>query len=653
MRIVTIILAILAVLVVAVLAVPFLVPRDWLVAKVSDAIKDATGRPFAIEGDVSLALIPTPRLVAEQIRLGEGDTPLLQVGKLEAVVAAMPLLQGRVDVQRFIVAAPVIHLRVDENGIGNWQTEAGTPQAGGSGDSSGDGGGGLPDLALGEVRVEDGVVDYADARSGLAERVEDIDIDLRAPDLRGPSSVAGTASFRGEKVSVDLTVQDTRTLIEQQQSQGSLKLTGPVAAAFTGMLSAAPSGTVQVDLPEVARAVRWLDLPVPPTAPMPEQVALAGRLAVADQVVTFDDIRLTSDLLQATGALRFDGAAARPKLGGEFATDVIDVARLMPPPAPASTGEPPAPAAPASGDGPAPDPLDQPLNLPTSLPLDLDVAVAAKGIKAPQATLGPTRVRVTSGPNFVLLNLVEAQAYSGKITGRVNTAADAQGVPRVAIKLAAAGLQVAPLLRDLAQQERLDGRMALNADLAGDARTARSLMGGLDGKADVTLLNGVVHGFDLSRLSGDPVQVAARLAQGGLSGGSTPFGRAGASFTIANGIARTDDLAAETPLANISGTARLNLGAQRIEEMRLIPKPVPGRGGVLGQIPEVPILVSGPFSGPSVSVDADAALEALAKDPKTVNRVLDQVNKLGGKDSKPLIPEEAGNLLKGLLGKRQ
>ncbi|WP_159711284.1 AsmA family protein, partial [Geminicoccus flavidas] len=216
-----------------------------------------------------------------------------------------------------------------------------------------------------------------------------------------------------------------------------------------------------------------------------------------------------------------------------------------------------------------------------------------------------------------------------------------------------AGLQVAPLLRDLVQQERLDGRMALNADLTGDARTVRSLMGELDGTADVTLLNGVVHGFDLSRLSGDPVEVAARLAQGGLSGGNTPFGRAGASFTIANGIARSDDLAAETPLANISGTARLNLGAQRIEEMRLIPKSVPGRGGVLGRIPEVPIQVSGPFSGPSVSVDADAALDLLARDPNTVNRVLDQVNKLGGKDGKPLIPEGAGSLLRGLLGKGQ
>ncbi|WP_159711282.1 AsmA family protein, partial [Geminicoccus flavidas] len=304
-----------------------------------------------------------------------------------------------------------------------------------SGDTSDGGGGGLPDLALGEIRVEDGVVDYADARNGQAARIEDIDIEVQAPDLRGPSSVAGTARFRGEQVDVDLQVQDTKALIEQQQSQGSIAITGPIAAALTGTLSASPSGTVQVDLPEVARAVRWLELPVPPTAPIPERMALAGRLAMAGQIVTFDDAKLTSDLLQATGALRFDGTGARPKLGGELATEVIDVARLMSPPAPPSTSEPPAPAAPASGDGPAPDPLDRPLNLPTSLPLDLDVAVAAKGIKAPQATLGPTRVRVTSGPNFVLLNLVEAQAYSGKITGRVNTAADAQGVPRVAIRL--------------------------------------------------------------------------------------------------------------------------------------------------------------------------------------------------------------------------
>lgn len=663
MRILLAILAVVAVLVVIVLAAPLLVPRDWLVAKLSEVVRDATGRPFAVEGDVSLSLIPTPRLMAEGIRFGEGEAPLVRVGKLEAVVAAMPLLSGRVEVQRFVLVAPVANLRVDQNGVGNWQAVAGkeqpAPEGGAEPGGAEPGGtGGVPDLVLGEVRVEDGVVDYADARSGFAERVEDIDLDLKADDLQGPAALTGSAMVRGEKVGLDLTVAKVSELIANASSPGSIKITGPVVASLEGTLSASPAGALRIELPEVASALRWLEVEAPAAAPMPKQLALSGQLAVAQAVVTLDGARLDSDLFQGEGAFRFDGSGKRPKASGTFSTGVLDLAGLVPAQAKAEPAASPAPEpVPGATDAPAseaagPIPMDLPLNLPTSLPADLDVTLSAKGIKAPQVTLGPTRLRATAGADHVLLDLQEMQAYSGKVTGRLNTAADAQGIPRLALKLAGSGLQAQPLLKDLAGQERLEGRLSMNVDVTGDGRTVGSLLGGLDGKADAALLNGALHDFDLSKLSGNPVEIAAKLAQGGLGGGSTQIGRASFSFTISNGRASTDDILVKTPFAQVTGSGRLNLGEQRIETMRLVPAAVKGQGGDLGNLPMVPVLISGPFSAPKVSIDTEAALRELAKDPKTVDKVIDQVNKLGGdkKDGKKLIPEEAGKLLKGLLG---
>ncbi len=652
MRIVLIILAVLVVLVAAVVAAPFLVPRDWLVAKVSDVVRDATGRPFAIGGDVSLSLIPTPRLVAEDIRVGEGEKPLLQVGRLEAVVAAVPLLSGRVDVQRFVVDAPVVNLRVDRNGVGNWQGPQGGAQKPGAGGEAGGGGGGLPELALGEVRVQDGVVDYADARSGFQERVEDIDVELAANDLQGPASVTGSAQVRGQKVGLDLAVAKVGELIAKASSPGSIRLTGPVAASLEGVLSATPSGTARVEIADVGKALQWLKVDAPAGAPLPRQLVVSGKLDVKGQVVSFADAKIDSDLLQADGNVRFDGSGKRPKIDGALNTGVIDAARLMPAaeePAPPAAGQAPQPAGKPGTPPAGPAAADTPLNVPTSLPVDLDVKLAAKGVKAPRVTLGPTRLRATSGPNHVLVDLQEVQAYSGKVTGRVNAAADAQGVPRLAVKLAGAGLAIQPLLRDLAKQDRLEGRAAINLDVTGDGRTVGSLLGGLDGRADMTLLNGAVQGFDLSKLSGNPMEIAAKLAQGGLSGGSTQIGRASTSFAIANGIATTDDIIVQTPVAQLTGGGRLNLAAQRIEQMRLVA--ASAKGGSFGDVPTIPILISGPFNAPSVTVDTEAALRELAKDPKTVGKVIDQVNKLGGgKDGKGLIPGDAGKLLKGILG---
>jgi AsmA protein len=658
MRIMMVVLGVLAVLVVAVLAAPMLVPRDWLVAKVSDVVRDATGRSFAVDGAVSLALVPTPRLVAEGIRVGEGDTPLLRLGKLEAVVALGPLLGGRIEVQRLILVEPVATLRIDAQGNGNWQAGRADPAHGDTPPSGGEPSKApsLPDLALGDVRVEDGVVDFADARSNLAERVEDIDLALDAPSLRGPAALTGTALVRGENIELDLKVAQLGELVSKTSSPGSVAIRGPVAASLDGTLSASPAGEVRIAIPDVARGLQWLKVQAPAGAPLPKELTVSGDLAVQGKVVRLDAAELASDLLQGKGNVAYDGSGNRPKLSGAFETGVIDTERFAPRPAAAAAetqpaAAPPAPAAASAGPAPA---ADTPLNLPTSLPIDLDVTLRAAGVKTPKANLGRTHLRATSGAKYLLVQLLEVQAYSGKLTGQLNSAADANGIPRLAVKLAAAGVQLGALLNDVAKDARLDGRLAINLDVTGDSRSVNSLLGGMDGKADVTLLAGAVQGIDLTRLTGDPATVAATVAREGWRGGSTRIDRASATFAIANGVAVTNDIAAQAPPLQLAGDGRLNLATRRIDQLRLVPTAMAGQAEqTLGRLPKVPILISGPFDALSISVDTKGVLQELAKDPKNVQRVIDQVNRLGGsKDGKPVIPENAGKLLEGLLGRQ-
>ena len=651
MRIVLAILGVLVVLIALVVAAPFFVPHDWLVAQVEGAVAKATGRPFAIKGDVGLSLVPTPRLTAEQISFGAGEQPLLTVGKLEAVVAAWPLLSGNIQVQRFVVSDPVATLRVDKNGQANWQQPATSEQKAPAGGQSG-GETNVPEVGLGEIRIDNGVVDYADARSSLSERVEAIDLELKAKDLTGAAEVVGSALVRGEKVGLDLKVAKLRELMDKMSSPGSIAITGPIDASLDGTLSATPTGTVKVEVADPKAALDWLKVAAPSGVTMPKQVMLTGKLAAKGKTVTFDDADLKSDIVQGNGSFKFDSSGARPALSGKFATGVIDLAKLLPPP-PAQAAEKTGTSPPAGGGSPAPTGSDIPLNVPTSLPIDLDLALQAQGLKSPQLTLGPTRVHAAGGAKFVLVELQEARAYNGTITGRANAAADAKGTPRLAVKLVTKGVQVGPLLKQLADQDRLDGRLSLNVDVTGDGRSVDRLLAGLDGSADVKLQAATVQGFDISAVSGNPVEIAAKLAKGGLSGGSTKIEQASASFKIANGIATTNDIVARTQPVQITGSGRLNLGERRIEQMRLLPAATKGQGGSLGNLPVVPITISGPFSSPSVSVDANAALRELAKDPKTVNKLVDQVNKLGGgKDGKQLIPKDAGKLLEGLLGRQ-
>src|SRR5439155_2215536 len=71
---------------------------DWNIYKgsLARAVQDATGRPLTIAGDLSLEILPRPRLVARKVSLGNapgGSTrDMVQVGRLEARLSPWLLL---------------------------------------------------------------------------------------------------------------------------------------------------------------------------------------------------------------------------------------------------------------------------------------------------------------------------------------------------------------------------------------------------------------------------------------------------------------------------------------------------------------------------------------------------------------------------------
>ncbi|HBU97705.1 AsmA family protein, partial [Thalassospira lucentensis] len=69
-KILAVIGAVLVVLIAALLIIPSLIDWNGYKAQVSQAVRDATGRELVINGDLSMSLIPSPALSAEQVALG-------------------------------------------------------------------------------------------------------------------------------------------------------------------------------------------------------------------------------------------------------------------------------------------------------------------------------------------------------------------------------------------------------------------------------------------------------------------------------------------------------------------------------------------------------------------------------------------------------
>jgi len=147
----------------------------------------------------------------------------------------------------------------------------------------------------------------------------------------------------------------------------------------------------------------------------------------------------------------------------------------------------------------------------------------------------------------------------------------------------------------------------------------------------------------------------------GLSDGTslkTDFSAFSTSFNIARGIAQTNDIKILSPLVRVTGAGVADL-PRRTLNFRINPKFVAsiegqGGGGDLTGI-EVPILVRGPWSNPTIAPD----IEGLLRDP---SRVIDAAKDIGKVLEKALgdDPEKAlkeairnpGDFLKQLSGGR-
>ena len=110
------ILGVVAVGLVAVLVAPSFIDWNQQKTRIAEQVFDATGERIAIEGDVSLALLPTPRLSAAGVRLAgrEGGPDRLTLKSLDLQVALAPLLGGEIEVVSLVMVEPVVLYEIDE-----------------------------------------------------------------------------------------------------------------------------------------------------------------------------------------------------------------------------------------------------------------------------------------------------------------------------------------------------------------------------------------------------------------------------------------------------------------------------------------------------------------------------------------------------------
>lgn len=274
----------------AAFVVPSLVPWNNFRDRLAVMAGEVLGTPVRIEGDVSFALLPQPRLTLASVSAGPVEAPKLEVEAVEAEFSLIDFIRDRYTVTRLVLRRPQLTLVVDADGA----VETGLIGAAGA-----------APVAIARAEIVDGGATLRDVRSGVEEIVDSIAGEVRFEAGSGALGFQGGGNWSGSPFFARL-------------STGAAGADGALPVSFSlGEGQAGPSFTAEGRLtpgaiPKFAGTLLYRQ-PPPPAAPGETADAGRGNLAITGTLEATPSRVLLSDYVlipdENRAATRLTGAA--------------------------------------------------------------------------------------------------------------------------------------------------------------------------------------------------------------------------------------------------------------------------------------------------------------------------------------------------------
>jgi len=610
----------------------FVNPNDYK-ARIEQDVKAETGRDLVLAGPLRLSVFPWFALRLGPASLGNppgfGSGPFASIQYASLSVKLLPLLRKQLEIGHVEVNGLDLHLLRNARGQGNWQFGTGTaPAAENAAGASQPGGSGeelrnVAGVAIRSSRVsyQGMVIEDLNATVGRMRSAVPVPVDLKLRlltragaeplDLAARLDLVRAASgeqYRIEHLSLSGTWIPKPGMAAVpwglSAPQLSLDLNAQTAGvpSFAARLASAQvtgslEGTRMVDAPKVTGTFRleplvlrqWMSevaLPVPDTR---DPQALSRFAASGDFAYGANAARATSLDVQLDGST-LRGAAAITNLTTEamsfdLALDHIDLDRYM-----------------SVAPAPARAPESKPTALPTSSLAHLQLSGTATIGEATveRLKLSEVRVEVDSNAGVLHIDPASAQLYGGAYLGHITLDARAS-VPTLRLDQSLTGVDVAMLLKDFDNIDRISGRGNVTTELTGQGATSDALLKTLSGRITANLANGAVEGLDLWYEINRAVALTERHPMlAGKNTGRTTFSVFKASAHLKDGIATTHDLDIASQDLRITGEGTANLLTDAID-YRVQAAILKGTAG--GMLADVPLTISGTLTSPSVRPD--------------------------------------------------
>lgn len=646
-------------LIAAVVAAPFFIPVDTVTAEVVSRVKATTGRDLKIGGKVSFSILPILGVEANNVSFsnppGAGSPDMAKFAKLQVALKLWPLLRKQVEVDKLVLVDPVIALEVDKQGRPNWQfgekAPAAAPGRPAQPAPAAGTGGGLGELTLEDVRLENGQVSYLDQRSGEKLVLEQIAMKLSLPNLDSPLAADGSLVYRGEKLSLSVGLANPRNFMDGKSTGLTLKLASkPVNADFKGNVTGSTplklDGAVDLQVPSVRGLAQWAGTPLNAPGSGFGPLAISGKASVASPKIAFSEAKLSLDNIKGTGELALDTGGVRPAVKGKLDVDKLDVNPYLPPETPSKTAGGGGAsgggtgAASSGGAAKSSDWSDQPIDVSALKAADADFALSAGSILYRKLQIGKSALGLHLKDGRFEADLTELALYKG--AGKGKMVVDGSGaVPGISSDFNLKDVQIQPLLKDYMDMDRLSGVGAFDIAVAGHGKSQREIISALGGKGDFNLANGVIKGMNLV---GMVKNVGNAFESSSKGADQTDFASLTGTFTITNGVLHNNDLQLKSAEIPMTGAGTVDL-PKRSVQYKVTPKVV----GIVA----VPVDISGPWDNLHYAPDLAGMVGDPSKLLKGGAQGAGELLKGGGKGAGDLLksaPGGVGDALQGILG---
>jgi AsmA protein len=651
-------------------------------------VKEQTGRTLKLQGDLKVAVFPSLGAEVARVTLSERN-PAQEFVSLDSAhgsVALMPLLRGEVVVDRIRISGLKANVVKDKDGRFNFQDlvepkekpAAAEPKK----DDKKGGEAGAAKFDIAGIEIDKSAVSYKDLATGQELALSDLRLATGRIGEKADGRLQLAVSAKGNKPALDARIE----------LAGDYKVDLPAKAYALSKVDGSVKGRVDQDTIDAKLAAPKIDIAADKASgeAVTADFRLKGPRRNAELALRIDGIQgsakalvipkftanvalsgpdmpremkvplsgsiradLEKQTLNADLASKFDESNIQAKLGlAKFTppayvfdvnVDKLNLDQYFPPKPKAAPTTPEGKA--EKGAAPAKAAEDTPVDLSPLKDLNANGRLQVGALQAQGLKLANVKAEVKAA-NGRLDVPHSANLYEGSITGALGANANGN---RISVKESLAGISVGPLLRDFAQQDRLEGKGNVTLDVAGAGATVNTIKKSLDGSAKVNLKDGAVKGIDIAGLL-RKVKSLGKSDEGSAdSKEKTDFSELNATFVIKNGVAQNNDLDLKAPLVRVNGAGAIDIGNSSMDYTvkAAVVASAKGQGGAgLEQLSgvTVPVKLSGPFDALKYKVDYGAVAGNLAK-----SKIGEKIQERIGGENREKAEDKVKDRLRGLI----